>query len=199
MSDSSEPAAVPGRMLVACVGNIFLSDDGFGVEVARRMAATPRPAGVELVDFGIRGIHLTYQLMDGYDVLVVVDAAPRGHAPGTVTLLEVDQAGIDTAAGADAAAAVSNGEAPLLDAHGLEPNAILRMLGPLGGTVRRVLVVACEPATVEEGLGLSPEVEAAVAPAIALVSQLMREHAAQGSDGPSEPMPHDRTAEEVSR
>jgi hydrogenase maturation protease len=187
-------------MLVACVGNIFLSDDGFGVEVARRMAGTPRPEGVELVDFGIRGIHLTYQLMDGYDVLVVVDAAPRGHAPGTVTLIEVDQSSIDTAGGADAAAAVANGEAPLLDAHGLEPNAILRMLGPLGGKVGRVLVVACEPATVEEGLGLSPEVAAAVRPAIALVEQLMRDHVtAEGPGGPSDPTPHDRTAEEVSR
>lgn len=189
-----------GRMLVACVGNIFLSDDGFGVEVARRMAGTPRPEGVELIDFGIRGIHLTYQLMDGYDVLVVVDAAPRGHPPGTVTLIEVDQPSGDTIGGAEAADAVANGEAPLLDAHGLEPNAILRMLGPLGGKVRRVLVVACEPATVEEGLGLSPQVEAAIAPAIALVEQLMAEPAAANvPDDQSESTPHDRTAEEVSR
>jgi hydrogenase maturation protease len=187
-------------MLVACVGNIFLSDDGFGVEVARRMAGRPRPDGVELVDFGIRGIHLTYQLMDGYDVLVVVDAAPRGHAPGTVTLLEVDQSSMDPAAGAAAAAAVTNGEAPLLDAHGLEPNAILRMLGPLGGRVRKVLVVACEPATVEEGLGLSPEVQAAVGPAIDLVEELMAAHAGRAvTDAPSEPTSHDMTAEEVSR
>ncbi len=189
---------LPKRMLVACVGNIFLSDDGFGVEVARRMAGTPRPEGVELVDFGIRGIHLTYQLLDGYDVLVVVDAAPRGHAPGTVSLLELDPASLDAAGGAEVAAAVSNGEAPLLDAHGLEPNAILRMLGSLGGQVRRVLVVACEPATVEEGLGLSPEVEAAIGPAIAEVEKLMREHAVEmQADDHSGNI--DRTAEEVSR
>lgn len=194
-----------GKMLVACVGNIFLSDDGFGVEVARRMAGTPRPEGVELVDFGIRGIHLTYQLLDGYDVLVVVDAAPRGHAPGTVSLLEVDPATRAAEGGAEVAAAVSNGEAPLLDAHGLEPNAILRMLGSLGGQVRRVLVVACEPATVSEGLGLSPAVEAAVGPAIAAVEKLMREHAAGGqADDQSDQLAadqstHDRTAEEVPR
>ena len=156
------------RVLVAGVGNIFLTDDGFGSEVVRRMAGEQLPAGVEMVDFGIRGVHLAYQLLDGYDVLVVVDAAPRGHEPGTVSLLEVDPADV-----ADSARAVSDGEAPLVDAHGLEPAAILSMLGSLGGTVTRVVVVACEPASVEEGIGLTEPVQAAVPRAIEMVRELM--------------------------
>jgi len=156
------------RVLVAGVGNIFLTDDGFGSEVVRRMAGEELPASVEMVDFGIRGVHLAYQLLDGYDVLVVVDAAPRGHEPGHVSLLEVDPADV-----ADSAQAVSDGQAPLVDAHGLEPAAILSMLGSLGGTVARVVVVACEPASVEEGIGLTEPVQAAVPRAIEMVRELM--------------------------
>jgi hydrogenase maturation protease len=162
------------RVLVAGVGNIFLSDDGFGVEVAQRMIGEPLPQGVELVDFGIRGVHLAYQLLDGYDVLVLIDAAPRGRAPGTVSLLEVDQCQFDDPAGTIAA-----GGAPLVDVHGLDPGAILSMLGSLGGRVGKVLVVACEPETVEEGLGLSASVRAAIPEAISLVKQVIRsEHEA---------------------
>jgi hydrogenase maturation protease len=156
-------------MLVAGVGNIFLSDDGFGVEVVARMAGRPVPDGVELVDFGIRGVHLAYQLLDGYDVLVLVDASPRGRTPGTVSLLEVDQSELE-----DRSADVADGGAPLVDAHGLEPGAILSMLGSLGGQVGKVLVVACEPESVEEGLGLSRSVQAAIPQAITLVEQVMQ-------------------------
>jgi hydrogenase maturation protease len=156
------------RTLVAGVGNIFLTDDGFGVEVASRMAGRELPEGVELVDYGIRGVHLAYQLLDGYDLLVLVDAAPHGQSPGTVSLLEVDQGRV-----AESADAVAQGESPLVDAHGLEPGAILSMLGSLGGQVPTVLVVACEPESVEEGLGLRPVVEAAVPQAIALVEQVV--------------------------
>ena len=161
------------RILVAGVGNIFLSDDGFGTEVVRAMAGRALPEGVEVVDFGIRGVHLAYQLLDGYDLLVVIDAAPRGSAPGTVSLLEVDQAQVPSAA-----AAVTGGEAALVDAHGLEPGAILAMLGSLGGQVRRVLVVACEPVTVERAWGSAHAVAAAVPSAIELLEQVLadREH-----------------------
>ncbi len=75
---------------MAGVGNIFLSDDAFGCEVVRAMAGTTVPDGVEIIDFGIRGVHLAYQLLDGYDLLVLVDAAPRDTEPGTVSLLEVE-------------------------------------------------------------------------------------------------------------
>ena len=159
------------RMLIAGVGNVFLSDDAFGVEVVRQMAGTPLPEGVELVDFGIRGVHLAYQLLDGYDVLVLIDAAPRGEAPGTVSLLEVNQTEIG-----DAGAAVAEGQSPLVDAHGMEPGSILKMLGSLGGKVAKVLVVACEPESVEEGLGLSEPVLAAVPHAVAMVNKVVQSH-----------------------
>ncbi len=152
------------RVLVAGVGNIFLSDDGFGPEVLRRTMGHPLPDGVRMDDYGIRGIHLAYELMDGYDVLVVVDAAPRGLAPGTLTVLEVDPADQPPAE-----------DGPLLDAHGMEPVAVLRTLGSLGGHVERVLVLACEPADVTEGMGLTPAVEAAVPAAVATLQRLIEE------------------------
>ena len=161
------------RTLVAGVGNIFLGDDAFGVEVVQRMIGTPMPEGVELIDFGIRGVHLAYQLLDGYDLLVLVDAAPRGEWPGTVSLLEVDQSQIP---------AHDASVSPLVDGHGMEPVAILRILGSLGGSVAKVLVVACEPASVEEGLGLSDVVSAAIPDAIATVDRIVRaEHEAHQS------------------
>lgn len=183
-----------GRMLVAGVGNIFLGDDGFGVAVVGRLARTPRPPQVDVLDVGIRGIHLAYQLLDGYDVLVIVDAAQRGREPGTVTLLEVDQAQIEAEFQRCGAAEIAHGDAPMLDAHGLEPGAILRMLGSLGGQVDRVLVVACEPVSVADGIGLSDPVQAAVDPAVALVEQLMRSH-----PDPAHPHVDRLRAEEVSR
>ena len=149
------------RILVAGVGNIFLGDDAFGCEVVRRMAGRPVPDGVEITDFGIRGVHLAYQLLDGYDLLVLVDAAPRGRAPGTVSLLEVELDKIEKTDG------------PLVDAHGMEPVSILSMLASLGGNVKRVLVVVCEPQSTAEGIGLSAAVEAAVDPAVEIVQKVI--------------------------
>jgi hydrogenase maturation protease len=156
------------RVLVAGVGNIFFSDDAFGCEVVRQLAGTPVPPGVEVTDFGIRGVHLAYQLLDGYDLLVLIDAAPRGRAPGTVSLLEVELDKIESSA-----AAVAGGDAPLLDVHGMEPASVLAMLASLGGAIARVLVIACEPESVEEGLGLSGVVQAAIPQAVRLVSQVV--------------------------
>jgi hydrogenase maturation protease len=157
---------VTGRVLVAGVGNIFLGDDGFGVEVACRLAAAgpaALPAGVEVADFGIRGVHLAYQLLDGYDTLVLVDAAPRGEAPGTLSLIEADPAP----------------RAEPMDAHAMAPDSVLGLLATLrarlGGGVRRVLVVGCEPADVAERIGLSPVAAAAVDPAVRLVRELVAE------------------------
>lgn len=159
------------RMLVAGVGNIFLSDDGFGVEVVRQLAGRPHPDSVEIADYGIRGVHLAYRLLDGYDVLVLIDAAPRGHAPGTVTLVEVDQ---DRLAGTGSA--IASGASPLVDAHGMDPATVLAHLTALGGGVASVLIVACEPEIIEEGIGLSPTVQAAVPDAIAVVEQVMQQN-----------------------
>ena len=76
------------RVLVAGVGNIFLGDDGFGVEVARRLAFTEVPDGVRVADYGTSGMHLAYDIAGGYETTILIDAAPRGGPPGTLTVLE---------------------------------------------------------------------------------------------------------------
>lgn len=168
------------RVLVACVGNIFLSDDGFGVEVARRLVAEELPEGVLVKDFGIRGLHLAYEVLDGYDTLVLVDAAPRGERPGTVYVIEPD------IAGSKAEEASSDGfPAAPLDAHDMSPQSVLALLESLGGHAGRVLVVGCEPETVEEGIGLSPAVSDAVDEAIRVILELVDEEVGGrvGKDG----------------
>jgi hydrogenase maturation protease len=150
---------VTAKVLIAGIGNIFLGDDGFGVEVAARLGGHPMPDGVRIVDFGIRGVHLAYELLDGYDALVLIDAVPMGEPPGTLAVIEPDQIALPDA-GDDAA--------PALDAHSMSPGVVLGMLAGLGGTVERILVVGCQPATLDEGIGLSPAVDAAVDRAVEL-------------------------------
>ena len=153
------------RVLVAGVGNVFLGDDGFGVEVARRLVGETFPEGVQVADFGIRGVHLAYELLDGYDLLILVDAAPRGEAPGTVFVLEPDFRGADGVARGDSGF--------LLDAHSLDPEVVLGILADLGGTVGRVVIVGCEPAEVVERMGLSAPVSHAVDEAARVVRELI--------------------------
>jgi hydrogenase maturation protease len=146
------------RVLVAGIGNIFLGDDGFGVEVARRLAGSDLPPGVSVRDFGIRGLHLAYEILDGgYDLTILVDAAPRGGKPGMVYLIEPEP-------GASSLPA---------DAHAMTPDAVLATLRTLGGDPGRVLVVGCEPASIEEGIGLSEPVGSAVDEAVKLVRELI--------------------------
>ncbi|MFJ3221420.1 hydrogenase maturation protease [Kitasatospora sp. NPDC086801] len=152
-----------GRVLVAGVGNIFLGDDGFGVETVRRLATRELPAGVEILDVGVRGVHLAYQLLDGYRTLVLVDATARGGEPGAVYLVEADAGPV---------------ESMVLDGHRMGPDAVLALLGTLaagtGGTAPgRVLVVGCEPASLEEGIGLSTPVAAAVDEAVAVILRVL--------------------------
>ncbi|MGW6785110.1 hydrogenase maturation protease [Streptomyces sp. NPDC054987] len=171
------------RVLVAGIGNVFLGDDGFGVETVRALSAHPLPDGVEVVDFGVRGIHLAYQLLDGYDTLVLVDATARGGAPGTLYLIEVEvdapAAAGGTAPGAAAGPqAAGPGEGPALDGHHMSPDTVLALLGALcagtGATPpRRTLVLGCEPACVEEGIGLSAPVAAAVPEAVRMALDLL--------------------------
>jgi hydrogenase maturation protease len=149
------------RTLVAGVGNIFLSDDAFGCEVIRLLAGRPLPAGVEVKDFGIRGVHLVYDLLDGCDLFVLVDAAARGEAPGTVSVIEVEVPAPDTSAG------------PVMDAHDLTPDAIFAMLGSLGGRPGRSLLVACEPADIGAGMGLSGPVQEALPHAVRTVEEII--------------------------
>jgi hydrogenase maturation protease len=163
-----EPWARPAgaRVLVAGIGNMFLGDDGFGVEVAARLAGRALPAGVDVVDFGIRGMDLAYALGRGYDAAILVDATPRGQEPGTLYVIDV--------AGEEA------GD-PVLETHGMDPVRVLRMAASLGPIPRRVVVVGCEPQTRMTGeepdvlVALSAPVSAAVGEALSLVASLAEE------------------------
>lgn len=167
--DEVEPlagdAAAPARVLVAGIGNVFLGDDGFGVALAERLARAEPPAGVEVVDYGIRGIDLAYALLDGWDAAILLDATPRGGAPGTLYVIEPRL---------DGAAAPPN-------AHGMDPVAVLATARSLGGELPRVLVVGCEPGTrmpddAEEVVAeLSPPVRGALDEAERLVGELLAE------------------------
>ena len=169
-----------GRILVAGVGNVFLRDDAFGVEVARLLAERPQPPGVQIRDFGIRGVHLVYELLNGYDLFVLVDAAPRGEAPGTVTVLEVDVPG-----------APDPGTQPVMDAHSLTPDAIFGLLSSLGGHPGRSLVVACEPAEIDAGMGLSDPVREALPHAVRAVEEILaKEGGAQDAEQADQGGPH---------
>jgi hydrogenase maturation protease len=164
---------VTGKLLIAGVGNIFLGDDGFGVEVARRLAGKALPAWAHVVDYGIRGMHLAYDLANGYESLILVDATPRGGAPGTIYVVEPDLASVPQPA-ADAN--------PLFNAHGMQPDVVFGMLSMLDAGARHVLVVGCEPAVLEYGIGLSEPVAAAVDEAVEVVLGLVAEAAAAGDD-----------------
>jgi hydrogenase maturation protease len=152
------------RVLIAGIGNVFLGDDGFGVAVAEALAAGEWPDGVHVEDFGIRGMDLAYALA-GYDVAILVDAVPRGGAPGTLYVIEPS---------------LEPGEAGF-DAHGMDPMAVLALARTLGGPLPRVLVVGCEPATRLTGAEdevvaeLSEPVRAAVGEAVRMVESLVME------------------------
>ena len=150
-----------GRTLVAGVGNVFLRDDAFGVEVVKLLATDPVPDGVEVRDFGIRGVHLAYELLNGCDLFVLVDAAARGEPPGTVTVLEVEVPDAGSLTG------------PVMDAHSLTPDAIFALLASLGGRPGRSLLVACEPADVDAGMGLTEPVEKALPHAVRAVREIL--------------------------
>lgn len=146
------------KILIAGIGNIFLGDDGFGVEVVRRLAQCQLPAEVRVVDFGIRGFDLTYALQDGYETTILIDACPHGEQPGTVYVIKPNLDDSD------------NGpEQSMVDAHSLNPMNVIRLAKAMNAPIKRMLLVGCEPETLggEEGaMGLSAAVEAAVAVAV---------------------------------
>jgi hydrogenase maturation protease len=155
----------PKRVLVAGVGNVFLGDDGFGVEVVRRLAGRELPEGVEVVDFGIRGMDLAYALQDDYELVIFVDALPRGEEAGTVYLLEPE---------------IEDDGEVALDAHGMDPVKVIKLSRALGAKPTRTLVVGCEPQVVvseedydEMPMELSEPVGAAVEEAVQLVESLV--------------------------
>jgi hydrogenase maturation protease len=165
------------RILIACIGNLFLGDDGFGVEVARRLLSRQErqyPAGVQIADFGIRGIDLAYALLDEYDMLVLVDAMPRGGAPGTLYLIEPDLTGINPEQGVEAGRVA-------LDNHSMDPVKVLAYARALGAKPIHTLIVGCEPAPLSESdysemqMGLSEPVQSAVAEAVKMIDSLIEQ------------------------
>jgi hydrogenase maturation protease len=155
------------RILVAGIGNMFLGDDGFGVEVARRMAMRPLPEGVRLIDFGIRGMDLVYALLDDWDAVIFVDASPRGQAPGTLSLIEPH---------------LSEDRQASIDTHGMDPVKVLALARELGAPSRGTYVVACEPGVLIDGenspdvlVELSVPVLGAIDPAVEMVMNLIED------------------------
>ncbi len=154
------------RVLVAGVGNIFLGDDGFGAEVARVLGDRPLPDGVRVTDYGIRGLHLAYDLLDGWDRLILLDAIPGRGRPGTVHVMRIDP---DSLPPGDP------------DPHGMAPHAVLASVRALGGDLPETLLVGCEAVDTADRIGLSPLVAAAVGPAADAVLGLL-EPVAAGRD-----------------
>ena len=154
------------KILIAGIGNIFLGDDGFGVEVAGRLAGHAFPSGVKVADFGIRGFDLAYALMEGYETTILVDAYPDEGQPGTLFVLEPDSNQLDS----------PPSQPGFVDPHGMHPLNVLRMAKNMGGELKRVLVVGCVPATLgpDEGqMGLSAQVANAVDECVKLIDSLV--------------------------
>jgi hydrogenase maturation protease len=154
------------RILVAGIGNTWLRDDGFGSEVVKRLEARELPRGTVVFDFGTGGLDLAYEVMRGYDALVLVDVSHQGGEPGTLYVMEALEEEVE--------AGIEDGQ--VLNPHGMDPQTVLRFVKTLGAWPGKVLVVACEPAVVEEmGIGLSEEVERAVGAAADLVAETIDE------------------------
>ncbi len=166
------------RILVAGIGNIFLGDDAFGVEVTQRLLRLTWPEGVVITDYGIRGFDLAYALMDDYDAVILIDAVPRGEAPGTLYTIDIDLDAIGEAPAEEAS----------LDAHALHPLRVLQMVKAMGGHPKRVLLVGCEPEPLGEQeqfegrMGLSAPVEASIEEAVRMAGSLVNSIAVETAD-----------------
>jgi len=159
------PQTTSKKILIAGIGNIFLGDDGFGVEVAERLARRSFPAGVRVADFGIRGFDLAYALMEGYEFTILVDAYPGEAAPGSLSVLEVHA---DSLGSSESAAVV--------EPHAMNPVNVLRLAARMGAKFQKIFLIGCVPATLgpEEGqMGLSEPVSAAIDDAVELVESLV--------------------------
>jgi hydrogenase maturation protease len=165
-AEQEASAAARKRILIAGIGNIFLGDDGFGVEVVSKLASHSFPPGVRVADFGIRGFDLAYALLDGYETTILVDAYPGAGQPGTLFVIEPDLQNLHSA----------GAQAGLVDAHAMNPLNVLHMAVNMGAQLKRILLVGCVPATFgpEEGqMGLSEPIAAALDEAVQLVDSLV--------------------------
>lgn len=152
------------RVLVAAIGNIFFGDDGFGPAVARALARDSI-AGVKIEDYGIRGMHLAYELVSGYDRAIIVDAVARGETPGTLYVIEPDL--------------TVDGATP--DPHRMDLRNVFAFIHTIGGEAPPIALVGCEPEETQDSMELSAAVEAAVQPAADLVRRLIREALSNGA------------------
>jgi hydrogenase maturation protease len=165
------------RILIAGIGNAWLKDDGFGSEVIARLEDVDLPREAAVFDFGTGGLDLAYEVMRGYDALVLVDISRQGGEPGTLYVMEADEAEI--------AAGIEDGQ--VLNPHGMDPETVLRFVKTLGAWPGKVLVIACEPAEVEDmGIGLSAPVAAAVDGAVKLVLETVESLRVDGAYAPTE-------------
>jgi hydrogenase maturation protease len=156
----------PKQILIAGIGNTWQRDDGFGSEVARRLETHELPDGVAVIDFGTGGLDLAYQVMYGYDALVMIDISRQGGSPGTLYVMEVDEDEVTSG--------IEDGDA--LNPHAMDPETVLRFIKLTGGWPGKVVIIACEPLTIEEmGVGLSPVVAEAVDRAVELVLEQAKE------------------------
>lgn len=154
------------RILVAGIGNAWLRDDGFGGEVATRLGELGLPEEAAVFDFGTGGLDLAYEVMRGYDALILLDVSRRGGTPGTLYVMEADEADVE--------AGIEDGQ--VINPHGMDPQTVLRFVKSVGAWPGKVMVIACEPAEVEEmGFGLSNEVKGAVESATTLVLETIDE------------------------
>jgi hydrogenase maturation protease len=154
------------QILVAGVGNAWLQDDAFGGECARRLEARGVPSGVTVMDFGTGGLDLAYEIMRGYDALVLLDASRQGGEPGTLYVLEPSME--------ELAGAIEDGD--VINPHGMDPQTVLRFVAAIGGFSGRVVVIGCEPGEVDHvGVGLTPAIEGAVERALEVVSETLEE------------------------
>jgi hydrogenase maturation protease len=152
--------------MIAGVGNIFMKDDGFGSEVIKKILHKAFPEGVEIKDFGTGGLKLAYDLMKGYDGLILLDASARGEQPGTLYVIEPAENDID--------GNLENGT--IIDPHGSDPATVLKFVKSIGAWPAKVLIVACEPQNVDDfEIGLSEPVNAAIDKAIELVEEIIKE------------------------
>jgi hydrogenase maturation protease len=158
------------RVLVAGVGNVFFGDDGFGVEVVRRLREEELPPGVDVVDFGVRSLHLAFELLGPppLELFVLVDSMARGGEPGTLYVIDPDR---------DPHALVGPP-----DAHAIDPSAVLASLSGLGGSLPPTRIVGCEPASLDHAMRLSPQVREAVLPAVRLVRRLVEAEVSHGME-----------------
>jgi len=148
------------------VGNLWLRDDGFGGEVAKRLQERELPKGVHVFDFGTGGLDLAYEVMRGYDALILVDVSRQGGEPGTLYVMEADEGSVE--------GGIEDGD--MINPHGMDPQTVLRFVKTVGGWPGKVVVVACEPAHVEEmGIGLSSSVAEVVDRAVEVVESTIDE------------------------